>query len=115
MSLIEPENNHIFHTLDNFNYDWEYWITPSGRLIHCSPSCERITGYSSQDFKKNPQLLHEIIHPDDRPLLGEHFQKTSPDDEAISLEFRIKTREGDVRWISHTCKSVFDENKNYLG
>ena len=115
MSLIEPENNHILHTLDNFNYDWEYWITPSGRLIHCSPSCERITGYSSQDFKKNPQLLHEIIHPDDRPLLGEHFQKTSPDDEAISLEFRIKTREGDVRWISHTCKSVFDENKNYLG
>lgn len=110
-----PEEETNFHILADFTYDWEYWIAPSGRLIYCSPSCERITGYSPQNFKENPRLLHEIIHPDDQPLLGEHFQKTYPEDETKYLEYRIKTRNGDVRWISHACKSVFDENNKYLG
>jgi PAS domain S-box-containing protein len=128
MSLIEPdayrgkkgqtdspEDDTTFRILADYTYDWEYWIAPSGRIIYCSPSCERITGYKPQDFEKNPQLLHEIIHPDDQPLLGEHFQKTYPEDETKYLEFRIKTRKGDVRWISHACQSVFDGNNNYLG
>ena len=129
MSLIEPDTNGgkkgqtdspddniTFRILADFTYDWEYWIAPNGNLIYCSPSCERITGYEPQDFKKNPQLLHKIIHPDDQPLLGEHFQKTYPEDETKYLEFRIITREGDVRWISHACRSIFDdENNNYMG
>lgn len=126
MSLIEPdanggkqgqtdslEDDATFRIMADFTYDWEYWIAPNGKLIYCSPSCERITGYKPQDFEKNPQLLHKIIHPEDQPLLGEHFQKTYPEDETKYLEFRIVTRNGDVRWISHACRSIFDDENNY--
>lgn len=126
MSLMEPnatkkrlhseleENEANFRIVADFTYDWEYWISPDGRIIYCSPSCKRITGYEPQEFVKRPQLLHEIIHPEDQPLLGDHFQKIDAED-ANYLEFRIINREEDVRWISHACKSVFDENNQYLG
>lgn len=121
MSLMEPdatkkrlhseleENEANFRIVADFTYDWEYWISPDGRIIYCSPSCKRITGYEAQEFVKRPQLLHEIIHPEDQPLLGDHFQKIDAED-ANYLEFRIINRKEDVRWISHACKSVFDEN-----
>ncbi|MDD1764294.1 MAG: PAS domain S-box protein [Methanobacteriaceae archaeon] len=110
--LMESETN--FRMVADFTYDWEYWISPEGRVIYCSPSSKRITGYEPQDFVNRPQLLHEIIHPDDQPLLGGHFLKIEKEDTSY-LEYRIITRKGDVRWISHACKSVFDENNDYLG
>jgi PAS domain S-box-containing protein len=110
--LTESETN--FRIVADFTYDWEYWISPDGVIIYCSPSSKRITGYEPQEFVNRPQLLHEIIHPEDQPLLGDHFQKIDAED-ANYLEFRIINRKGDVRWISHACKSVFDENNQYLG
>jgi len=36
-----------YKTIANFAYDWEYWETPEGDFLYVSPSCQRITGYTS--------------------------------------------------------------------
>ena len=48
-----------FRTVADFTYDWEYWISEQGSFNYISPSCERITGHSVQEFEENPQLLLE--------------------------------------------------------
>ena len=110
--LFEKEIN--FRTVANFTHDWEYWIGPNGRLIYCSPSCEKISGYSSDDLTYDPSLLPAMIHPEDRPSYEKHLKKAGAI-EPFELDFRIVTREGEIRWISHTCQPVFDDERRYLG
>jgi len=111
---ILVENEIKFRTVADFTYDWEYWIAPDGHIIYCSPSCERITGYSSEELFNEPDLLLKMIHPEDKAVLSEHFGKemrAGPRE----IDFRIVTRKGEIHWISHACLAVFDDRKRYLG
>lgn len=114
-SLRETEVK--FRTLTDFTYDWEYWRTPDNRIVFMTPSVERITGYTVQEFESSPQLLDEIVHPDDKHNWEEHKQarcnhNLSTHD--IDLTFRIVTRLGEIKWLSHVCRCIIINNE-YLG
>jgi len=105
-----------FRTMADFSHDWETWILPDGRYEYISPSCARITGYTSEEFIADPNLLLKITHPDDRQMMTEHqTQHLSPETEKAELEFRIITKSGQVHWIWHKCRSVFKENGTWMG
>ncbi|MCL5123503.1 MAG: PAS domain S-box protein [Deltaproteobacteria bacterium] len=103
-----------FRTVADSTYDWEYWISPDASIVYISPSCEPITGYSPDEFTKNPRLLEEIVHKEDRQLIDSHFDLTS-DHGPHSVDFRIVTKNGDIRWIAHECKAVFDHEGLWAG
>ncbi len=109
-----------YRTVANFNYDWEYWIGPNGRYIYVSPSCFRITGYRADEFIEDQDLLAKITHPADRVSVIEHFQKELEEpgeqlQEHPYFDFRIITRQGELRWMSHVCQPVFGQNGEWLG
>jgi PAS domain S-box-containing protein len=105
-----------FRTVADYTTDWEFWIDQNDNFLYCSPSCERITGYKSKDFTLNPQLMFDIVYPDDLKLFKKHKQK-----ERIAqvtnkeLEFRIVRLDGEIRWISHVCQSVYNEMGDFIG
>jgi PAS domain S-box-containing protein len=104
-----------FRMAADFTYDWEYWINGQGKFNYISPSCERITGYSIEEFQQNPALLLDIIHPDDRKNFKWHFKEDLETSEVCHLNFRIVTRTGEERWISHYCQQVHGDDKKFLG
>ncbi|MEN8231194.1 MAG: GAF domain-containing protein [Thermodesulfobacteriota bacterium] len=104
-----------FRTVADFTYDWEYWINEKGNFNYISPSCERITGYSAHEFEENPALLLNIIHPDDRTHLGKHLDEELDTSKVCHLNFRVITRTGEERWISHYCQPVYGHEKKFLG
>ena len=53
-------------------YNWEFWLSPEGRFIYTSPSCQRISGHEADEFSADPGLIWKIIHPDDRQLWADH-------------------------------------------
>jgi PAS domain S-box-containing protein len=108
------EKELMFRTVADFTYDWEYWVLPDGSLIYVSPSCKRVTGYDANEFMKDPTLLTRIVHPEDKSIVGPQFDLISPD-ESHFVDFRIITRDGELRWISHSCQAVFDDNGNWIG
>jgi len=111
--LVQSEDK--FRTVADFTYDWEYWIDPGGQFVYISPSCKRITGYSTHEFINNSNLLASITHPDDRAKLLEHLEKEMMTDGVSHLDFRITTKKGEQRWISHFCLPIFDANGSHLG
>src|SRR5208283_1457549 len=105
-----------FRTIADFTYDWEYWIAPTRKILYCSPSCTRISGYLPEEFIKTPSLLHSILHPDDIQIYSNHLEKVHNSyDDVEELEFRIIKKSGEERWIGHACKAVFNEEEKYLG
>ena len=103
-----------FRTVADFTYDWEYWIAPDGNLIYVSPSCKRVTGYDANEFTKDPNLLTRIVHPEDKSIVGSHFDLISSKELHV-VDFRIVKRGGETRWISHSCQTVFDDDGKWIG
>ena len=105
-----------FRTIAEFTYDWQYWIDPDGSYVYVSPSCERVTGYRSDEFRKNPELLERIIHPDDCATVTEHLRgEPLESSQAHFVEFRVITRGGQERWLEHVCQPVYGSDGHYLG
>jgi chemotaxis protein methyltransferase CheR len=104
-----------YRTIADFTYDWETWEEPDGSYNYVSPSFERITGYASQQLVKNPELINEIILPDDLNLWEEHHQRIHARHEAAEILFRIRAKDGKIRWIEHICQPVFNDNGDCLG
>ncbi len=103
-----------FRTVANFTYDWEYWIGPDGAVLFMSPSCERFTGYTPDEFTRNPELLNQIVHPEDRALFDEHYELVSSE-MGHDIDFRIISRDGITHWIYHVCQPVFDDEGKWIG
>nr|WP_231715799.1 sigma 54-interacting transcriptional regulator [Desulfosarcina widdelii] len=97
-----------YRTVADFTYDCEYWANVDGSLEYISPSCERISGYAPQVFIKNPSLLKDIILPEDRDIWERHFHDSQHDPKPREIQFRIKRRDGQIRWIEHNCQPVTD-------
>ena len=104
-----------FRTVADFTYDWEYWLGPERTYLYVSPSCQRITGYTAEEFLQNPMLMEQLVHPDDRALVEKHLQVEFDSREALSLDFRLVTRQGEERWVGHICQPVFDADGHWLG
>ena len=104
-----------FKTVADFTYDWEYWKGADGRILYNSPSCERITGYLPQQYLQDPDLLLNIVHPEDREQVARHFTTAENSPDVFSVDFRILTREHEVRWIGHVCQPVYSASHQFIG
>jgi predicted membrane protein len=71
------ESETKFKTIAEYNYDWEFWLTNVNVFKYNSPSCERITGYKPIDFSNNPNLITQIIHPEDLSIYEKHLDFSS--------------------------------------
>ncbi len=111
--LMESEKR--YRTVADFAYDWEYWIDPEKKIVYMSPSCERVTGYSPQEFIDDPLLMQKIILKDDLEIYSRHADGSGRADEIYQIEFRILRRDGQVVWIGHSCRQVRDSSGSYLG
>ncbi|MCF8240950.1 MAG: PAS domain S-box protein [Melioribacteraceae bacterium] len=114
--FILKQNEEKYRTVADFAYNWECWQKPDGGFEYVSPSCERITGYNVSEFISKPELLSQITHPEDRHLLDSHYREiTHNKNIAHEIEFRILTKDNKVKWISHVCHGVFNNDDKYLG
>ena len=112
-ALRESESKYRI-VADN-TYDWEFWLDASGRFVYLSPSCERISGYTADEFNADADLFSRIVHPDDRALFDAHRHTAKQGIALSDLDIRIVHRDGTTRWISHVCQPVFDDAGNFLG
>ena len=105
-----------YRTVADFTYNWEYWENPDKSLNYVSPVCEKISGYSVEQFIKNPQLLDEIVLDVDRDIWNNHKHESKRQIHSeMEIQFRIKRKDGTTVWIEHSCRPILDERGTFLG
>ncbi len=77
--------------------------TDDWRAVYVSANAERIFGYPPDEIVADPDFL-SLVHPDHRRSLDEAFLAAVQDDEA-ELEFRLRRKAGDYRWVRATLHS----------
>ncbi len=91
------------------SFDMQYWENVDGNMIYVSSVCERITGYTAEEFIKTHKLIESIIFPEDLTCWNEH-SKLAKKGKSHKSQFRIKHKNGNTIWIEHVCKEVSDED-----
>jgi len=105
---VNKRAKEFFRAVTDYTHDWDYWISPEEKFIYMSPSCEEVTGYTVEDFEKDPDLLDYIVHPDDQCLISLSYENELDSDHSNGIDFRIITKDGEERWINHYCRPIPD-------
>ena len=109
------ESEQKYHMVADYTSDWEYWLGVRGEIVYMSPSCLALTGHYAEEFSADPGLLPSLVHPDDRAAYEAHRHSHNEHAEAGESEFRIINKDGEIRWISHRCRPVFDQHGKWRG
>jgi PAS domain S-box-containing protein len=104
-----------YRTMADFSYDMECWRDPSGRFIFVSPSCEELTGYTSDEFMADARLMRKLVLSEDHHIYIDHRHEVTAEGRFLPIEFRIRRKDGKVRWFEHICRPVIGGNGENLG
>lgn len=91
---------------------WGYDINEDGDLFNFTKGTTFITGYNPQDFIDDKNLLHKIVSPKDKHICQEHINSCHSTNTAKKVKFRITTKSGVTRWISHICFPIIKNDVN---
>jgi len=85
-----------------------YALDQSGRITYVSPAVKSLTGYSPRELEtKN---FAELIHQEDLTRARGGFQKILSGESATN-EYRIISKNGNVRWIYTSSRPILNENQ----
>lgn len=80
-------------------FQWVY-SPAEGRRIQFASSNVQQFGYASSDLVSESRLYDDLVHPDDRAVVATEMlecHRTGVD--SYSLEYRIITKDGSIRWV----------------
>jgi PAS domain S-box-containing protein len=83
------------------------------RIVQMSPACERIYGYSAEDFRNNFNLWFEVIPVEDRDIIEKHYPVMNAG-ERFTIEHRIITKTGEAKWVETKITPTLDKNKKLI-
>jgi PAS domain S-box-containing protein len=78
-----------------------------------SPQIETITSYSPAEWTSNPDLLDEVVHPDDKEAVRAEMERVKQSGGSRELEYRMVRRDGSVVWVQDSAVIVVDGDRRY--
>jgi PAS domain S-box-containing protein len=76
--------------------------------LYVSPAIVTLLGYGLDEWKANPRLFDEILHPDDRDSVLAGIEHAKRHGSAHEAEYRMQRRDGSVVWIRDRAVTVRD-------
>ena len=67
------EEKEKYQMIADFAQNWEFWIDPKSAFIWISPSCNDITGFTPDEFFKNPALFYDLVYEEDEKLVRHYI------------------------------------------
>ncbi|QDV14341.1 Sensor protein ZraS [Rosistilla oblonga] len=108
-------SNDYFRAIANYTYDWESWLSPSGRLLWVNAAVHRMTGYWPDECLAMKDYPLPMIAPEDRARISAMMHQAKAGQFGNDVEFRAIHRDGSVRWMAVSWQPMYDEAGKHLG
>ncbi len=86
------------------------YLDPCRSLSFVSPRASTLLGVSDIDLQNNPDILYDIVHPDDKNQVI--MSRTKPDAKSYRIEYRILHKDGKIKWIRDEASIIYDPEDN---
>lgn len=89
---------------------WSLYLEPEAKVVLMSEGARELTGYDPEDFLADPDLMTEVIHPDDRWLAERVWSQVLEGSVSeINHRVRMQRRDGKVCWGHTRGRVIRDE------
>jgi len=99
---------HLFETIGDV-VSYRYRVLPTPGYEYISANCERLVGYTADEFYDDPALWQSLVHTDDQAALQLMFVPGAP-----PITVRWITKTGDVRWAIQSASTTLDSDDNVI-
>jgi PAS domain S-box-containing protein len=107
---VRKTHTELNRILDNINEAFFSMDMVLYRYIFISSACEKIYGYTVEDFLANPMLWKEVIHPEDSALIHANDERLCQG-QHLSYQHRIIHRDGSIRWVEAKVIPAMDDGR----
>jgi len=83
------------------------------RPVYANPAVEKLTGYTFAEIQE--QRFINRFHPDDQERMLKHWEELFAGKAYSDIEFRLRTKTGQIKWCSSTWGPLLDENNRQIG
>lgn len=88
---------------------------PQWTMEFISDGCRELTGYSPEDLVGNRRMAYaEVIVPEDRDFVWREVEAALAEKRPYRLVYRIRTADGQTKWVWEQGRGVFDEEGEVL-
>lgn len=78
-----------------------------------SDGCTELTGYHKQEIINNKEIsFNDIIVKEDRKVVWDEIQKALKKKGVYTLNYRIKTKSGEIKWLHEQGKGIYSESND---
>ncbi len=98
-----------FRAIADFTYDWEIWVSPTGRPLWTNESVERITGYTKEECMQMTEFPSPLVYHPDKKKVMRAFQEALKGKPGENLQFRVKRKDGKIIWCEVNWQPIYDE------
>ncbi|SFH19911.1 PAS domain-containing sensor histidine kinase [Pedobacter insulae] len=83
------------------------------RLLQMSPACEKVYGYTADEFYQDNYLWMDVILEEDKHIIHQS-DPIMRRGEVVTNEYRIRHKDGSIRWLGGTLTPTLDQDGNLL-
>ncbi len=103
-ALIRESEERYRSAVENIA-DVIYRLAHNGAVQFISPNVERLLGYKSQEFSRNPDLWRMVLHPDDRAQFAQRISNQTLQKDDFHLEYRVLPKgKATYRWVRDSIR-----------
>jgi PAS domain S-box-containing protein len=108
------ESEERFRTISELVSDFAYSLSiePGGKpvLEWITDAFTTITGFTAQEVEAQGGW-YSLTYKDDQTLVKQHHDWMLAGFQSDEYEFRILTRQGNIRWLRNHCRGLWDEQE----
>ncbi len=103
LALIESEKRYkrLVESVTDYMYSVDIGNGSAVSTTH-GPGCVTVTGYTSEEYRHDPDLWYRMIFAEDRERVIEEANKILSGAQVPPIEHRIIHKDGSLRWVRNT-------------
>lgn len=98
----------LYKSIVEHMWDVVMLTQPDGRIYYLSPACKTVLGHDQEDLVGRQPW---IVHQDDLAKVKELHYRALKGEPGSNVEYRIKTKTGETKWVLHSWSPLFVEEK----
>lgn len=85
-------------------------LDETSTTLYISPQIEKYIGFDAEEYRTNPDIWLQQLHPEDRERMLEEVRRSHESGEPFMSEYRMLSRDGQVIWFRDEASIIRDSS-----